>query len=119
MRLFTRWNAAFLLLLMLGVGGMQPETATAQGSLSLGTVAANNGQTGVVFDITALQSTKLHRFAVETYSGSNTIEVWGNPDGMFTSPGVARTTGWTKLGEATFTAAGSRTGTSFHLIWTC
>ncbi len=79
----------------------------AQGTMSLSTVSANNGQTGVSFDIQATKSTKLHRFWVETNAGSNTIEIWANPDGMFISPGVARTTGWYKLGEATFNAAGS------------
>ncbi|MBR9976439.1 MAG: T9SS type A sorting domain-containing protein [Bacteroidetes bacterium] len=96
--------------LLLFAFAMQPPTLSAQGSMSLSTVAANNGQTGVSFDITALQSTKLYRFAVQTYSGSNTMEIWMNPDGMFTSPGVARTTGWTKLGEATFNATGAAGG---------
>ncbi|MBR9977415.1 MAG: T9SS type A sorting domain-containing protein [Bacteroidetes bacterium] len=102
-----RQGSLFIAALLLFSFFSLPSAVQAQGSLSLSTVQANNGQTGVAFDITALQSTKLYRFWVETYSGSNTIEIWMNPDGMYTTPGSFRTTGWVKLGEATFTAAGT------------
>ncbi|HOJ05035.1 MAG TPA: T9SS type A sorting domain-containing protein [Bacteroidota bacterium] len=101
--LITSSLALFCALLLIS----GPSRVNAQGALSLSTVAANNGQVGVSFDITATKSTKIHRFWVETYSGSNTIEVWANPNGSKTAPGVARTTGWVKLGDATFNAVGS------------
>ena len=85
------------------------QQAAAQGSMSLSTVYANNGQSGISFEITATRSVRLYRFWSAMNSGSQTITVYYNTNGLKDANGNPITNGWTSLGNATVTGAGQNT----------
>ncbi|MBN1449354.1 MAG: right-handed parallel beta-helix repeat-containing protein, partial [Bacteroidetes bacterium] len=87
-------TAALALLLVLPVAPIQ-----AQGSMSLSTVTANNGQQGITFDITAQRSVRLHRFWNTFNTGSGTVEIWARQGGT-----VDQNSGWIFLGQSNYTA---------------
>jgi len=96
-------TAAVLALLLSPTFSQQ---AHAQGAMSLSTVYADNGQDGISFEITASRSVRLYRFWSAMNTGSQTVEVYYNPNGLKDATGNPITTGWSSLGQATVTGLG-------------
>ncbi|PLX28795.1 MAG: hypothetical protein C0600_09265, partial [Ignavibacteria bacterium] len=88
-----------LLAMVLMAFPQSAEQAFAQGNYSLSTVTANNGQSGVTFEITAHRSVRLHRFWNTFNTGSGQVEIWARAGGMTNS-----NSGWTFLGQTGYTA---------------
>jgi hypothetical protein len=80
-----------------------PSSLQAQGAYSLSTVTANNGYDVIMFDITALQSVRLHRFWNTFNTGTGNVEIWARAGGIVANDN----TGWTFLGQATITSTSS------------
>ncbi len=79
-------------------------SAHGQGAFSLGTTNGNTiaGTTyyGPAFTLTALKSTKLHRFWMTFSTGTATVAIWAHPTTVtYANDGL-----WIKLGEATITS---------------
>ena len=83
--------------------------AHAQGTMSLSTVYADNGQDGISFEITATRSVRLYRFWSAMNTSSQTVEVYYNPNGLKDASGNPITSGWISLGQATVTGLGQNT----------
>ena len=84
---------------------LSPSALSAQGAYSISTVTANNGYDVIMFDVTALQSVRLHRFWNTFNTGTGTAEIWAKPGGIVANDN----TGWTFLGQAVITST-STTG---------
>lgn len=102
------WVAA---LIVIAGSGMLPQDVSAQGSMFLSTdLYGTNGNYGTAFEVTALQSTKIHRIWVNAYSGQTTnIEIFYNPGGLINVPNSStgyNPTGWISLGTASVSGLG-------------
>ena len=86
-----------------------PTPVHAQGSMSLSTVMGTNGQEGISFEITANRSVRLYRFWSLLYSGTGTVSVYYNPNGLKDASGNPITSGWTLIGTASVNGAGTST----------
>ncbi len=96
-----------LLLLLLGIN---KQIMYAQGSHSLSTTTANNGQQFITFDITAYQAVRLYRFWNTFNTGSGTVEIWARQGGTSNV-----NTGWQYLGQTNFTATSNTAYTEIPL----
>ncbi len=92
-----RFVSALILALTIA---FSPASLQAQGAYSISTVTADNGFDVIMFDITALQSVRLHRFWNTFNTGSGTAEIWAKAGGIVANDN----TGWTFLGQATITS---------------
>ncbi|MDT8323682.1 MAG: T9SS type A sorting domain-containing protein [Bacteroidota bacterium] len=90
-------------LILAALFALLPSTLPAQGTYSLSTVTADNGYDVIMFDITALQSVRLHRFWNTFNTGTGTVEIWARSGGIVANDN----TGWTFLGQATITSTTS------------
>ncbi len=106
-------HLAFSLILTLVCAA--PAVSHAQGSMTLSNNLSGNTQAGVSaparqgisFELTALKNTRVYRFWTALATGTHTIEIYYNPNGLYSAPGVAHTTGWVLLGSAQTTGLGS------------
>jgi hypothetical protein len=64
---------------------------------------------GISFELTALKSVRLHRFWTTLYSGSQTVDVYCNANGLKDASGNPISTGWYLIGTASATGLGSST----------
>src|SRR5271157_922374 len=107
------WAAAAcaIVLMSSSVGGAV--FAQCANSLSTG-LAANNGQTGITFEITAQKALKLCQISVASYPAGATgvtLEIWVHPNGLpwprAASPANFQDGLWVKVGTATGLAMAS------------
>jgi hypothetical protein len=107
-------SALSVLLLALGVLLINVPAA-AQCPMSLSTGLSGNTSmspppSGISFEVTALQSTKLCRLWAPFATGSHLLEIFYNPNGLIVTPGSStgyNTTGWISLGQVTATGNGA------------
>ncbi len=91
----------------------------AQGALTLPMgLTANNGSSGICFEVTALQPVKIYRLWSQGSSGTNTVEIYYNPTGLINTPNSStgyNTIGWISLGQVQFTGVGYGTDVQIPL----
>ncbi|MCZ7556703.1 MAG: T9SS type A sorting domain-containing protein [Bacteroidia bacterium] len=82
----------------------------AQGSMTLPMgLTANNGSSGICFEVTALRPVQIYRLWSQGSAGTNTVEIFYNPTGLINTPNSSsgyNSTGWISLGQAVFTGVG-------------
>jgi len=67
----------------------------------LTTMAAGNGQDGVMFPITAINQVTIQDFAINLQAGTNSAEIYYRPDNYLNVPGSnTNAAGWTLVGSA-------------------
>ncbi|HOJ05036.1 MAG TPA: T9SS type A sorting domain-containing protein [Bacteroidota bacterium] len=105
-------------MVLLGLTLIRPSSVDAQCAMSLSTGLSGNTSTtapsGISFEVTALQSTKICRIWAPLASGTHSIQIFYNPGGLILTPGVSggwNPTGWISLGTAT--AVGNGAGTNY------
>jgi hypothetical protein len=110
--------ASLGVMVLLGLSLIRPSSVDAQCAMSLSTGLSGNTSTtapsGISFEVTALQSTKICRIWAPISTGTHTIEIFYNPGGLILTPGVSggwNPTGWISLGQVTTT--GNGTGTNY------
>jgi len=104
------WGISLCAFAFLFVFSATPPAAQAQGSMSLSTgLNGTNGQAGISFEITAQKSVRLYRFWTTLYSGSQSVSVYGNANGLKDVNGNPITTGWNLIGTGSATGLGSAT----------
>ncbi|MCZ7556702.1 MAG: hypothetical protein M5R41_09915 [Bacteroidia bacterium] len=95
---------------LLGLTMFNSAPLQAQGSLILPMgITANNGSSGISFEVTALQPVQIYRLWSQGSAGTNTVEIYYNPTGLINTPNSStgyNSTGWISLGQAVFTGVG-------------
>jgi hypothetical protein len=104
---FASAGAVLMLALFVFAMLVPSDQAVAQAGCTLSLTCPftqSNGQSGVIFEITALRSTSLCRFWLQPSStGSHTVQVWKHPGGMINANDGL----WQYIGSATITMSSS------------